>query len=312
MSSKRVQVSVLGFAVLGALGLVATGAPIVSSGPFTMPDSSKPTEPVWAATPRRRTAVRVKVTAGTTEVRTKADPMAADTTKFGVLSAGGDCVFEGDWVEVGLSLPKDASDQYTGFPASGMQEVRDVTAGTPTDRLLGQGSTTVTAASPEAQVYLADAAQPRLCAIRPLTGGGWIRPAAGSGVLTYADAGDWTFALLPAADRCFVVGAAAGEIEYAIHDAAQVGGTGGTFTFEAHGTPPDTDYVHLDGTSSVTLTLENAGANGPIWLYHDLPAGPQPPMMVPAGGTQSISGMLRNVRWVYQAACTARLTLQTN
>ena len=317
-ATKRVLACV-GAVLATGVASVVIGAPMVSSGPFSLPNAGVPPKDIWTGpTPPRRTATRVRVKTGKTEVQTRAD--LQEPTPFlpvGIVEAGDAALFESAALQWRLALPKDGSGADTGFPAEGLYEVFDVEDVRP-QRGIGSAWATF-AAQGSKQVYFAADSKPRLFVI---TSG--AAPMMARGVPTGnwqlgLDANDAAFAAVgstvPAGPNGVALTASAACVaRLDVLDAQPATSIedGGAFVCVSHSTYTptagnDTDYAYVDGSTNLRITFVNHCA-GTLWVWSGVGAPWQP---TPVGPNQcaTITGRFTSLAWVHTAAGRATVTV---
>jgi|GEM_PF-3058254 len=292
-------VGTLGGLVALGVATVVIGAPLVDTQPFSMPSVKTPPTKIWEGPATRRVGIKVRVTQGAV----RADAIVGTTTAFFCrASRGVDVLLEGGFDAI----------QLTGvgmvFPAVGERELRYMDAHTATDRLVGRG---VVSFSPQAapvggyaDVYASDAPRRRLATIRPSGSAIVLRTSDGGAPLLNADAGDWAFAIVGAADRFVLSSAAPAACDWEIHD---VEAACGPFTGTAAGANDEVDTVYVDGQCPLSITLTNPGP-ARVRVTYQLPGQTAVLTDVAPGGTASASGALSKFEWTYVDATPSRST----
>ena len=275
---------VLGGLVAFATVTVVVGAPIVGSGPFSMPSAGAPPKDIWTGPPSTRSGSKVKATSGVVRVE---GTVAGVVKPLGQISVGVECVFEGKYDKVSIV--------GVTFPAAGTYEVRAPTDGTSGDRLVGSGSVAFAAQGGSLGIYASDEPLRRLAAVTPAGAGVAIRSTRTGSDLVAIDAGDWSFAIVGTASAYYLAATTTATAAFAIQD---VRTACGPFSGTSHGRNGETDAVYVDGTCPLNLSLSNAGP-GTVRVTRQV-VGQAPATVDVAPGTATAgAGALVRFDWEY-------------
>lgn len=280
--------------VVAGLASIGMGATIVSGGPFTLPTITAPPKDIYEGPASRRVGARVRTTTG--RVRVDATK-SGTTTGIGTSRVGIDALFEGNYDRMVLVAVE--------APAEGQWETLEVPS-TGADRYIGGGYTTLPAQAQALGFYASDAPNRRLVTMSAAGGAVGIRSVQSGPDLVTVDAGDWSFALVGNATRCFASGAAATGTwaVYAVHAAC------GPFEGAATGVNGDTDAVSFDGSASVRLVLHNPGP-ATVRVTRALAGGSPSTVDVAPGAQRADEGNLASYSWAYVDGTPGRQTTVT-
>lgn len=279
-----------------ALGLVTAvvGAPLVGSGPFSMPSAGTPPKDIWTGPASTRAGARVKATSGTVKVE---GTVNGTVRPLGQVSAGVDCVFEGNYDKIAIV--------GIAFPAQGEYEVRAPTDDTRgSDRLIGQGSVTFPSSGGSVGIYASDASMRRLAVARASGGTVSLRATRTGSDLVAVDNGDWSFAILSATTGFFLASGAGATGAWEIHD---VRTACGPFSGNASGVGGDADRVSLDGACPVSITLYNPGP-ATVNLTYQQAGQPVVTRDVAPNTSAAAAGALTRFDWTYADPTPSRVT----
>lgn len=300
--------------VLGCAA-VAVAAPMVTSGPFSLPDGGALPSPLWTGPAPRRVAARVRVKTGQVEVQAKDDAQAtAPFQPLRTLATDGDLLLEGRWTDVQVALAKDAGGNPTGFPASGIYEVRELEP-MHRDRFVGEADVEV-AANAWGPAYLTSVPGPRLVTARSAGADVWVRADHATSSVqrtTRIDADDATFVAVgagAAADGVTGVSlmgdGAAGRASVAVFDAAPPASLsdGGSVVLDSIAVPPpsggfDYDFALVDGSVQLRVTYVNH-CSGTLWVLTRVPGQPGwQTEAVEAGRSMTFEGRFAELQWCH-------------
>lgn len=303
---KRWVASCASVFALGAFATLASGIPVVASGPFSLPQNQQLA--IWQpASPAPMAAVRVTTANGTVRVRSN----DGANHPLGLVPAGRACIFEGPFPQVNLIAD-------AGSATNGSWEVRAPTDGPDVDRLVGSGTLNLGASggtySPYGFYTAAGAAASthRLIAIDASANAAevWVtaKDAANNGVgPTYiVDEGDWGFCSR-GISKFSVTGS--NTVPFAVYDPTPTGNpVTGVFRAQTVG---DTDSVSADGLRNLEIGLVNNGS-GAITLTYMLKGGAQQQASVPAGqSAPPVTGPISKYEWTYQTSgCTVTVSVK--
>lgn len=290
-----------GFVLGGALALglvtAVVGAPVVGSGPFSMPSAGTPPKDIWTGPSSTRAGARVKTTSGTVRVE---GTVSGSVRPLGQVSAGVDCVFEGNYDKIAIV--------GVTFPAAGEFEVRAPTDDTKGgDRLIGGGSITFPSSGGAVGIYASDATMRRLATARATGGSVSLRATRTGADLVAVDNGDWSLAILSATTGFFLASPAGATGTWEIHD---VRTACGPFQGNASGVGGDVDRVSLDGACPVRLTLYNPGPANVTLTYQTAGMEVVTEAVAPST-TAAAAGALTRFEWTYADPTPNRVTTVT-
>ncbi|MCC7137674.1 MAG: hypothetical protein IT460_04520 [Planctomycetes bacterium] len=310
---------------------VAVGAPMVTSGPFSLPGPGPMSSPLWSGPTPRRVAARVRVKTGQVEVQAQGDATpAAPTAPYQpvrTISAGGDLLLEGRWTGLQVALATAPDGNAVGFPADGTYGVRDLDDVTPDRRI---GSVSVEAQGGAwTDAYVATEGGPRLFVVR--AGGSRLWAAADpvpanhtpAQRYVFVDADDASFAALGGADPMTPDNAVKGvriyssmpsNVELDVFDAQPATSPydGGSVVCTSRaleqGAPgTDTDYALVDGTVNLRVSfLNHCGA--PLTVVYAVAGGPDLTETVAPSACGLVEGRLSKLLWVHQAVGRVTVT----
>lgn len=282
-----------------ALGVVTAvvGAPLVGSGPFSMPTAGTPPKDIWTGPASTRAGARVKTTSGTVRVE---GTVNGTVRPLGQVSAGVDCLFEGSYDKIAIV--------GVAFPAEGEYEVRAPTDDTrAADRLIGRGSITFPSSGGSVGIYSSDAAMRRFASVRASGGSVALKATRTGADLVAVEDGDWSFAILSATTGFFMASPSGGTGAWEIND---VRTACGPFSGTSAGIGGDTDRVSLDGACPVRITLYNPGPANVTLTYQT--AGQEVvTQTVTPSTTAAAAGALTRFDWTYADPTPNRLTTVT-
>jgi hypothetical protein len=280
---------------LVALGVVTVvvGAPVVGSGPFSMPTAGTPPKDIWTGPASTRAGARVKATSGTVRVDAT---VSGVVQPLGQVSAGVDCVFEGAYDKLTLV--------GVAFPAGGQYEVRAPIDATSGDRLIGRGSITFASSGGSVGIHASDASMRRFCSVLASGGPVSLRATRTGADLVAIESGDWSFAILSATTAFFLAAPGAGTGAWEVND---VRAACGPFTGTSAGMNGDMDRVSLDGACPVRLTIHNPGPATVTLTYQQAGQAVVTETVAPST-TAAAAGALSKFEWTYTDPTPNRVT----
>ena len=289
----RAAVVGLGIAALAAL---STGGPVVTSQPFSLPQSGSGQD-VWNGPSAKRAGVRVSSTSGRVKVEASA---SGTTTALGQVDSNRSAVFEGSWDRVWLTAMASNS--------SGSFETRAPTEGyVGNDGIVGAGSLVLPSGGASFTVY-GNYGTPtyRMITVKSAPGGGvTVHSSVGGPALLEVRDGDWSFCGVDSCPRFVVDGT--GSVDYQVVDVR----TGsGPCSGTASGAAGATDRAALDGSKPLVVTVENVGGSA-VQVTSMIVGQGTANQSIPAGGPPVVlHGNLQVLQWTYVGAPgSVRLTV---
>jgi hypothetical protein len=287
--------SFFGLALIAFVTAVVA-APIVGSGPYSLPSTGTPPKDIWNGPASSRCGAKVRGTTGTVRVQ---GTVAGVATNLGQVSAGVECVFEGKYDKISLV--------GVTCPAEGTFEVRAPTDGAGADSLVGGDTEEFPAPGGTIGVYASSEPMRRLVSVRASGGPVSIRSTRTGSDLVTIDGGDWSFAIRGAASAYFLSAPAAATAVWEIHD---VQSTTPAISGTCSGKAGDVDAISVDAACPLAVTLTNPGP-ALVRVTRQLNGQAATTQDVPVGGNVSASGPLTRFDWTYVDTDPARSTTVT-
>lgn len=288
------------WSVVGVLALACVtavvAAPVVGSGPFSMPTTGTPPKDIWTGPASTRVGAKVKGTSGVVRV----DGTAGGVTRpLGQVSAGVECVFEGKYDKISIV--------GVTCPADGTYELRAPSDGGGADSLVGGDSETFSTAGGSVGIYASSEPLRRLVSVRATGGSISVRTARNGSDLVAIDDGDWSFAIRGAATGYFLAATTGATATWEVHD---VQGSTPPLSGSASGRAGDVDAISVDAACPLTVSLRNPGP-ATVRVTQQVNGQAASTQDVPPGGTATGSGPLTRFDWTYVDSDPARTTTVT-
>lgn len=277
--------------VLGVVAF-AFGWGEVASKPFSLPQADAGDD-IWTGPPSPPVGATVKTNHGTVRVEHK---KAAGSDALGQVAQGNACVFEGGFE--GLRVVA------LGGAADGKAWIRAAVEPA-TDRLVGAGPVALPAGGGEVRVYHGLAPAARMLALQATTATVRILTAPGGAPLAKADANEWTVCSLGSTDAFYLSGT--GAAQFWVYDVApQCGPYSGT----ASGRDGEKDFLYLDGSKSVSATVQNTGT-GVVRLTWRREGMAQPATQaISAPNSAVVQGRVDLFEWTYEGDGSVSLQIR--